>query len=205
MQDLGLGHAHVSDTTHLDAVDAEGNMVAATPSGGWLGSSPVIEGLGFPIGTRGQMFYLNPNRPNALQPRKRPRATLTPSIVTREGEPYMAFGTPGGDTQDQVTLQFFLNFALFGMDVQAALDEPVVYSTHFPSSFYPRKAFPGRMVAEGRIDAETIADLERRGHRVDLTGGWEAGKAMGIHYDGARGVISGGATSRRQIAYALGW
>ena len=78
VQDLGLGHAHVGDTTHLDAVDIDGNMVAATPSGGWIGSSPVIRGLGFPIGTRGQMFYLNPERPNALAGRKRPRATLTP-------------------------------------------------------------------------------------------------------------------------------
>ncbi len=99
IKDLGMGHAHVSDTTHLDAIDREGNMVAATPSGGWIGSSPVIKGLGFPIGTRGQMFYLNPNRPNCLAPRKRPRATLTPSLVTKGGEPYMVFGTPGGDTR----------------------------------------------------------------------------------------------------------
>ena len=89
VRDLGLGHAHVGDTTHLDAIDHEGNMVAATPSGGWIGSSPVIKGLGFPLGTRGQMFYLNPQRPNALAPRKRPRATLTPTLVTRNGEPFM--------------------------------------------------------------------------------------------------------------------
>ena len=84
VQDLGLDHAHTGDTTHLDAVDREGNMVAATPSGGWIGTSPVIKGLGFPMGTRGQMFYLNHNRPNALAPRKRPRATLTPSMVTKD-------------------------------------------------------------------------------------------------------------------------
>ena len=205
VRDLGLGHAHVSDTTHLDAIDAEGNMVAATPSGGWLGSSPVIKGLGFPIGTRGQMFYLNPERPNALEPRKRPRATLTPSIATRNGEPYLAFGTPGGDTQDQVTLEFFLNFAVFGMDIQEALDAPAVYSTHFPSSFYPRQAYPGRMVAEDRIAADTISELEKRGHEVDVADGWSAGKAMGIHIDVESGMISGGATSRRRIAYAMGW
>ena len=116
--DLGLSHAHVSDTTHLDAIDAAGNMVSATPSGGWIGSSPVIRGLGLPLGTRGQMFYLNPDRPNALEPRKRPRATLTPSMVTKNGEPWMAFGTPGGDSQDQITLQFLLNYVEFGMNMQ---------------------------------------------------------------------------------------
>jgi gamma-glutamyltranspeptidase/glutathione hydrolase len=205
IQDLGLGHAHVSDTTHLDAIDAEGNMVAATPSGGWLGSSPIVKGLGFPMGTRGQMFYLNPGRPNALQPRKRPRATLTPTVVTREGRPYMAFGTPGGDTQDQVTLQYFLNVVDFGLNEQAALDAPVFYSTHFPSSFYPRKAYPGELVVEGRIAKETVTELEKRGHTVKVTADWEVGKAMGITIDEETGVISGGCSPRRQIGYALGW
>ncbi len=220
VQDLGAAHAHESDTTHLDAVDAEGNMVAATPSGGWLGSSPVIKGLGFPLGSRGQIFYLNPERPNALEPRKRPRSTLTPSLVTRNGEPFMAFGTPGGDTQDQITLQFFLNYAIFGMNVQEALDAPTVYSAHFPSSFYgsaisssahfsssfhPRASFPGRMIAEGRVPREVIAELEGRGHEVMLTGDWAVGKAMGIHYNRASGVISGGVSARGQIGYALGW
>ena len=137
---------HLGDTTHLDAVDAEGNMVAATPSGGWIGSSPVIAGLGFPLGTRGQMFYLNPQRPNALQPRKRPRATLTPTIVTRDGAPFMAFGTPGGDGQDQWTLQFFLNYMEFGMDLQQALDAPTVHTTHFPLILLPARGVsrPGR-------------------------------------------------------------
>ena len=205
IKDLGLGHAHVSDTTHLDTVDREGNMVAATPSGGWLGSSPVIKGLGFPLGTRGQMFYLNPKRPNCLAPRKRPRATLTPSLVTKGGEPYMVFGTPGGDTQDQFTLQFFLNYVEFGMNIQEALDAPTVYSAHFPSSFYPRTAFPGLMLVEERIPRKVIKELERRGHEVDVTSGWENGKVMGIQIDRGRGVISGGVSPRRSIGYALGW
>ena len=205
VRDLGLGHAHVGDTTHLDAVDREGNMVAATPSGGWIGTSPVIRGLGFPIGTRGQMFYLNPERPNALEPHKRPRATLTPSMVTRDGDPFMVFGTPGGDAQDQVTLQFFLNYVEFGMNVQEALDAPTVYSIHFPSSFYPREAYPGRMVAEGRIPSEIVSELQRRGHEVDLTPAWTHGKPMGIRYDKARGVIAGGVAPKGNIGYALGW
>ncbi len=180
-------------------------MVAATPSGGWLGDSPVIKGLGFPLGTRGQMFYLNPARPNTLAPRKRPRATLTPSLVTKGGKPFIVFGTPGGDTQDQFTLQFFLNHIEFGMNIQEALDAPTVYSAHFPSSFYPREAYPGVMVVEDRIPQEAIDELRRRGHEDMVTDSWDNGKVMGIRYDKAHAVILGGASPRRQIAYALGW
>lgn len=205
VRDLGLGHAHVGDTTHLDAVDREGNMVAATPSGGWIGSSPVIKGLGFPLGTRDQMFYLNAERPNALAPRKRPRATLTPSLVTKDGGPFLVFGTPGGDGQDQWTLQFFLNYMEFGMNIQEALDAPTLHSVHFPSSFYPRSAYPGRVEAENRIPKEVITALERRGHEVGLLDGWANGKAMGIRYDRERGVIQAGVSPRRSIGYALGW
>lgn len=203
--DLGLGHAHVGDTTHLDAIDAEGNMVSSTPSGGWIGSSPVVRGLGLSMGTRGQMFYLNPDRPNALEPRKRPRATLTPSMVTRNGEPWMAFGTPGGDSQDQITLQFFLNYVEFGMNIQEAVDAPTFYSKHFPSSFYPRKAFPGQFDIEDRIPAAVVDELTRRGHSVNIVDPWDNGKVMGIRYDGERGTISAGTSPRREVAYSLGW
>jgi len=205
VRDLGLGHAHVGDTTHLDAVDREGNMVAATPSGGWIGSSPVIKGLGFPLGTRGQMFYLNANRPNALAPRKRPRATLTPSLATKDGQPYMVFGTPGGDAQDQWTLQFFLNVEVFGMNLQAAVDAPTVHSTHFPSSFYPRAAFPARVEVEAGFPEAVVADLQRRGHDVGMLDRWANGKVMGIRLDRDRGVIQGAVSPRRGIGYAFGW
>jgi gamma-glutamyltranspeptidase/glutathione hydrolase len=203
--DLAPRHADLGDTTHLDAVDHEGNMVAATPSGGWIGSSPIIKGFGFPLGTRGQMFYLNPRRPNALAPRKRPRATLTPSLVTKGGSPFMVFGTSGGDTQDQLTLQFFLNYVDFGMGIQQALEAPIVYSDHFPESFYPRTAYPGRVIVEERLPPEVRADLERRGHEVVVTDGSTAGKVMGIRYDAERGVMSAGVSPRRIIGYALGW
>ncbi len=203
VRDLGLGHAHIGDTTHLDAMDAEGNMVAATPSGGWLGTSPVIKGLGFPLGTRGQMFYLNPNRPNALQPRKRPRATLTPTMVTRNGEPFMAFGTPGGDSQEQWTIQFFLNHVEFGMNLQEALDAPTVHTTHFPSSFYPRVAFPARVVAESRIPSDVLGELERRGHEIEMTDAWANGKVMGIRWNADKGVISGASSAKNTIGYAM--
>ncbi len=203
--DLRAMKGHLGDTTHLDAVDHMGNMVAATPSGGWIGTSPVIPGLGFPLGTRGQMFYLNAERPNALAPHKRPRATLTPSLVTRDGEPWMVFGTPGGDGQDQWTLQFFLNHVDFGMNVMEALDAPTVDSLHFPSSFYPREALPARMDAENRIAPEVIAELRRRGHEVSVVGGWGNGKCMGIRYDRKRGTIMGGASAKGSIGYAIGW
>ena len=203
---LGPGSStHLGDTTHLDAMDAQGNMVAATPSGGWIGTSPVIRGLGFPLGTRGQMFYLNPQRPNALQPRKRPRATLTPTVVTRAGAPFMAFGTPGGDAQEQWTIQFFLNHVDFGMDLQQALDAPTVHTEHFPSSFYPRAAFPGRVVAESRLPDATVAELRRRGHDLQLTGGWTNGKVLGIRYYGDTGVIAAAASAKNNIGYAGGW
>jgi gamma-glutamyltranspeptidase/glutathione hydrolase len=203
--DLGLGHAHVGDTTHLDAIDAEGNMVAATPSGGWLGTSPIVKGLGLPMGTRGQMFYLNPERPNALEPRKRPRATLTPSMVTKDGEPWMAFGTPGGDSQDQITLQFFLNYVEFGMNIQEAVDAPTFYSKHFPSSFYPRESFPGQFDIEDRVSPEVVEELRGRGHHVNLVDPWGNGKVMGVRFDKERGTIYAGTSPRRQIAYSLGW
>jgi len=202
---LGQGHAHLGDTTYLCAADSEGNLVSATPSGGWIGTSPVIPGVGFALGTRAQMFYLNPNRPNALEPRKRPRTTLTPTLVTREGRPYLAFGTPGGDSQDQWTLQFFLNHIVFGMNLQEAIDAPTVHSEHFPSSFYPRKAHPRRMVAEGRISSEVLAELERRGHDVEVVGNWAHGKVMAAEIDAERGTLHAAASSRGNLAYALGW
>jgi gamma-glutamyltranspeptidase/glutathione hydrolase len=199
-----IKHGHVGDTTHLDAVDREGNMVAATPSGGWWGTSPVIEGLGFPLGTRGQMFYLNPARPNALEPHKRPRATLTPTLVLKDDRPHMVFGTPGGDAQDQWTLQFFLNVVDFGMNWQEALDAPTVHSTHFPSSFYPRDAYPAGLRAEDRIPAGTLAALRERGHVVEVSPGWSHGKCMGIRIN-AFGTIEAGTSPRGEIGYAIAW
>ena len=202
---LSAHSTHTGDTTHLDTLDAAGNMVACTPSGGWFQSSPVIPGLGFPLGTRGQMFYLNPDRPNALAPHKRPRATLTPTLVTRDGQSVMAFGTQGGDAQDQWTLQFFLNNVVFGMDLQAALDAPTVHSEHFPSSFYPRTADPLGVSIEGRIPAEVRSELERRGHRLTVPGDWVHGRVLAVAYDQENGILQAAASPRQAIAYAMGW
>jgi len=192
------------DTTHLDVADAEGNMVSVTPSGGWIWSSPIIEGLGFPLGTRGQMFSLDESHPNSLAPRKRPRTTLSPTLVTVDNEPLMAFGTPGGDQQDQWTLQFFLNFVEFGMNLQASIDAPTFHNSHFPSSFYPREAYPGRLHLEGRIPSEVRRQLKRRGHRIVLEGDWVNGRVTAIHFDKHAGVISAAASSRYQTPYAMG-
>jgi gamma-glutamyltranspeptidase / glutathione hydrolase len=202
---LGDPRIYPGDTTHLDAIDAAGNMIAATPSGGWIQSSPVIPGLGFPLGTRAQMFSLDPEHPNALQPGKRPRTTLTPSLATKEGAPWMVFGTPGGDMQDQWTLQFFLNVVDFGMDLQEALDAPTFSSYHFPSSFYPRAAYPGRLEVEGRIPAETRAALEARGHEVAVTGDWANGRVLGARIDAEQGLLLAGASPRNETGYAVGW
>jgi len=196
--------ADFGDTTHLDVVDSEGNMVGATPSGGWIRSSPVVEGLGFPLGTRGQMFSLESGHPNCIAPRKRPRTTLSPTLVTRKGRPLMAFGTPGGDQQDQWTLQFFLNFIDFGMNLQAAIDAPSFHTSHFPSSFFPREAHPGTLHVEDRIPLVVRRRLGRRGHRIILRPGWSNGRVTAVHFDWESKVLSAAASSRHQTAYALG-
>jgi gamma-glutamyltranspeptidase/glutathione hydrolase len=197
------GEEHDHDTTHTCALDAQGNMMAATCSGGWVPSSPVIPGLGFPMGTRGQMFWLDPHRANVVAPRKRPRTTLTPSLVLKEGKPWLVFGTPGGDQQDQWTLQFFLNVVDFGMNLQEAVDAANFHSVHFPSSFYPRKATAGGVVVEGRIPAATRQALEARGHKVKAAGPWSGGRVMAVHL-AANGTLSGAASPRGQLAYVTG-
>lgn len=192
------------DTTHTCAIDARGNMMAATCSGGWIPSSPVIPGLGFPMGTRGQMFDLDPHRAGVVAPRKRPRTTLTPSLVMREGSPFMVFGTPGGDQQDQWTLQFFLNFVEHGMDLQEAIDAPTFHSTHFPGSFYPRKATPGGLVLESRIAETTRQELSALGHKVSVTRPWANGLVMAAWFGPRPGTLSAAVSPRGQIGYVSG-
>ena len=164
------------DTVHFDIVDRDGNMIAATPSGGWLQSSPVIPELGFPLGTRGQMFWLEEGLPGSLKPGKRPRTTLTPTLAHRDGKPYMVWGSPGGDQQDQWITQMFLRHVHCGMNLQEAIDAPAWHSEHFPSSFWPRTARPGVLVVEGRIPAETAQELRRRGHEVEVNDDWSEGR-----------------------------
>jgi gamma-glutamyltranspeptidase / glutathione hydrolase len=190
------------DTCHLDVADRFGNMVSATPSGGWLQSSPVIPGLGFCLGTRAQMFTLTPGLPATLAPGKRPRTTLTPGLALRDREPYLAFGTPGGDQQDQWSLLFFLNHTKFGMNLQQAIDYPSFHSAHMPSSFYPRLAQPRVLDVESRAGAPVIEELRRRGHLVNVRPAWSLGRVSAV----ARrdGVLYAAANPRGMQGYAVG-
>ena len=197
-------------TIHVTAADGTGNMVACTASGGWIPSSPVIDTLGFPLGTRMQTFYLDEQHPNAMHPGKRPRTTLTPSLATRNGAPWLSFGTPGGDQQDQWTLQFFLNLVEFGMDVQEAIEAPRFSSAHFPSSFYPHGARPGVLRIEDRVDPMVRDELAARGHQVEVRPSWCEGHVLGISFDPEHRLLCGGADPRGQLAVvmaaqAIGW
>ncbi len=204
-EEAAFGSHADGDTTKLEVADFEGNMVSCTPSGGWLMSSPVVPGVGFPLGTRGQMFSLVEGHPNALEPGKRPRATLTPSLVTREDRPWMAFGSPGGDCQDQWGLQFFLNVVEFGMSLQQAAEAACFYSAHWPNSFYPRAAEPGVVYVEGRIPDEVRIDLQKRGHVVKVEGRWQGQSVLAATYDAEAHVLMAAASPRRDTSYAMGW
>ena len=140
------------DTCHIDVVDRWGNMISATPSGGWLQSSPTIPELGFCLGSRAQMFWLDEGLPASLEPGARPRTTLSPTLVLRDGEPVLACGTPGGDQQDQWQSLFLLRHVVGGMSLQEAIDAPMFHSTSFPGSFHPRAMETGVLVTEDRVD-----------------------------------------------------
>jgi len=190
------------DTVHFDIVDQAGNMVSATPSGGWLQSSPVIPELGFCLGTRAQMFWLEEGHPAALAPGKRPRTTLSPTLALRDGESYMAWGSPGGDQQDQWTTQLFMRHVHAGMNLQEAIDAPAWHSEHFPISFWPRTARPGVLVVEGRLPSATVKELERRGHIVEVDADWCEGRLTAAARDGRRRRAA--ANPRGMQAYAAG-
>ncbi len=190
------------DTCHLDVADRWGNVVTATPSGGWLQSSPVIPELGFCLGTRAQMFTLTPGLPATLAPGKRPRTTLTPTMALRDGEPYLAFGTPGGDQQDQWTLGFFLNHVHFGMNLQQAIDFPAFHSRHMPSSFYPREAYPKALDVEVRVGEPVMTELRERGHDVIAQPAWSLGRISAVSRRG--GMLYAAANPRGMQGYAVG-
>jgi gamma-glutamyltranspeptidase/glutathione hydrolase len=200
----GTGEPTLGDTCHVDVIDRHGNLVAATPSGGWLQSSPAVPGLGFCLGTRAQMLWLQEGLASSLAGGRRPRTTLSPSLALRDGEPLLAFGTPGGDAQDQWTLQFFLAHARLGLGLQQAIDAPVFTCHHFPSSFWPRQATPGRLVVEGRLDPGTVAALRARGHLVEVDGPWSQGRTCVAGRDPATGLLVAAANPRGQQAYAVG-
>jgi gamma-glutamyltranspeptidase/glutathione hydrolase len=207
----GLGEPTVSwhgetrgDTCHLDVVDRWGNIISATPSGGWLQSSPTVPGLGFCLGTRLQMCWLEPGLPATLMPGKRPRTTLSPTLILRDGRPVLACGTPGGDYQDQWQLPFLLHHLVGGLDLQGAIEAPSFHTTSIPSSFFPREMNPGELVAESRLGPDVLQALEARGHRVVRAGAWDLGRLSAVGRDPETGRLTGAATSRGGQGYAVG-
>lgn len=192
----------VGDTVHFDIVDSVGNMVTATPSGGWLQSSPVIPELGFCLGTRAQMFWLEEGHPASLEPGKRPRTTLSPTLALRDGDAYLAWGSPGGDQQDQWITQFFLRHVHAKMNLQEAIDAPAWHSEHFPISFWPRTARPGVLQIEKRVPRETRDELERRGHILEVEPEWSEGRLTAASKDGKRRRAA--ANPRGMQGYAAG-
>ncbi|MET9118665.1 gamma-glutamyltransferase [Streptomyces longwoodensis] len=213
---MGVGEPTVArngrvagDTCHIDVADRWGNLVAATPSGGWLQSNPVVPELGFPLGTRLQMTWLEDGLPNSLTPGRRPRTTLTPSIALRDGVPVLAFGTPGGDQQDQWQLHFFLEAARRapvrgGLDLQGAIDAPNWHTDGFPGSFWPRGMRPGSLTVESRTPAAVVEELRRRGHRVTVGPAWSEGRLCAVARDPETGVLSAAANPRGMQGYAVG-
>jgi len=208
---VGIGHGEPTfaplpvewgDTVHLDVVDRWGNMVSATPSGGWLQSSPAVPELGFSISTRGQMCWLEAGHPSSLRPGTRPRTTLTPTLITRDGEGYLAMGTPGGDQQDQWTLAVLLRHLHHKLDLQAAIDLPLFTSKHFPQSFYPRAFEPGRLLVEQSLGEAQIEALRRRGHLVKVEDAWSLGRVCAAGRED--GFVLAAATPRLMQAYAIG-
>lgn len=199
--------AHLSDrrgdTVHLDVIDRWGNMVAATPSGGWLQSSPIIPELGFCLNTRAQMFWLEEGLPQSLAPGLRPRTTLSPSLAHGPEGQAMVFGTPGGDQQDQWQLIWFLRMAHHQMGMQEAIDAPLFHTSHFTGSFAPRAAQPGAVMIESSFGADVVADLKTMGHDVTVAEPWTVGRLTAARR-AKDGFLTAAATPRLMQAYAVG-
>lgn len=186
----------VADTTCVNAVDPKGNVFSATPSGAWLPS--VIAGdTGIPLGTRLQSFLINtPGHANSLVGGRRPRVTLSPTMVLKDGQPFLALSTPGGDNQDQALLQVMLNIIEFGMSPQAAVEAPRFQTEHFYASFANHEFIAGKLNLENRIPKETADALAKLGHKVNVAGPWSNGSAPVVIQMGG-GVLQGGADPRR--------
>jgi len=197
----GSGEPTRGDTVHLDVADRFGNMISATPSGGWLRSSPVIPSFGWPLGTRAQMFWLEEGLPSSLRPGARPRTTLSPGLALRDGKPYLAWGTPGGDQQEQWALHVFLRHVDRGRNLQEAIDDPEWHTDHLISSFYPRGFAPRTLAIESRAGEATIAELRRRGHDVAVEQPWSLGRVSAVALED--GQIVAAANARTMQGYAV--
>ncbi|GAB2588225.1 gamma-glutamyltransferase family protein [Microlunatus antarcticus] len=192
------------DTCHVDVVDRWGNLVSATPSGGWLQSSPHVPELGFCLGTRLQMTWLDEDSPSALRPGRRPRTTLSPTLLLRDGVGVSALGTPGGDQQDQWQLAYLLRTLVGGWTPQQAIDAPTLHTTAMAGSFWPRLWVPRGVVAEDRLGTEVIEGLAARGHVVTTVPGWTLGRLSSVTRDPATGELGAAANPRGEQGYAVG-
>jgi gamma-glutamyltranspeptidase/glutathione hydrolase len=198
---VGAGEPTRGDTVHLDVADRFGNLVSATPSGGWLQSSPTIPALGWPLGTRLQMTWLEEGLASSLRPGLRPRTTLSPGLALRGGEPWLAWGTPGGDQQEQWALHVFLRHVDRGLDLQQAIDAPEWHTEHLIDSFYPRGFTPRALSVEARAGEQTIDDLRRRGHEVAVAPPWSLGRVSAVKRED--GQIVAAANARGMQGYAV--
>ncbi|WP_432990244.1 gamma-glutamyltransferase family protein [Dactylosporangium sp. CA-233914] len=200
----GAGEPTRGDTCHLDIIDRWGNTISATPSGGWLQSSPAIPGLGFALGTRLQMLWLDPDSPSALRPGRRPRTTLTPTLLVRDGHVVSALGTPGGDQQEQWQVGYLVRTLVAAMTPQQAIEAPAFHTTSFPESFWPRTWTPGGAVVENRLGDHVVEALTDRGHIVTRVGDWELGRLSCVTRDPKTGLLSAAANPRGGQGYAVG-
>ena len=191
------------DTVQLDVADRWGNLVAATPSGGWLQGAPAVPGLGFNVTTRGQMFWLDERLPSHLAPGRRPRTTLTPTVLTRDGRPVAGLGSPGGDQQEQWTLGLLLRHLHQGLNLQAAIDAPLFHTAHYVNSFAPRAFTPGVVHVEERFPEAVRDELAKRGHRLVVQPPWSLGRLCAAGFTRS-GLVRAAATPRFMQAYAVG-
>jgi gamma-glutamyltranspeptidase/glutathione hydrolase len=179
-------------------------MISATPSGGWLQSSPTIPRLGFPLGSRLQMLWLEEGLPSSLVPGRRPRTTLSPTMVLRDGGPILACGSPGGDQQEQWQLILLLRHLVGGQSLQEAIDGPAWHTASLPASFYPRTFEPASLIVEDRVSPLAQTDLRARGHRLTVTGPWTLGRLCAVTRDPHTGIMRAGANPRGMQGYACG-
>ena len=194
------------DTTCVDVVDKDGNLFSATPSSGWLlGGAFVAGDTGVPMSNRMTVFDLDPLSPNVLVGGKRPRTTLTPTLVLKDGKPFLAISTPGGDSQDQQILNVLLQMIVFGKDIQDAIESPRVNSLHPFGSFDNHVSDPGLLEIEDRVPEAVRAALTARGHRLKVLGpyGMSTG-VVAVGVDPQSGTLRGGADVRRE-RYIFGW
>ena len=194
------------DTTCVDAVDKDGNLFSATPSSGWLLGGAFIAGdTGVPMSNRMQVFDLDPLSPNVLVGGKRPRTTLTPTVVLKDAKPFLAISTPGGDSQDQQVLNVLLGLLAFGMDVQRAIEAPRINSLHPHASFDNHESLPGVLEIESRVDEGVRKELEARGHKLRVLGPYSMSTGVvAVGVNPATGTLRGGADVRRE-RYVFGW